>query len=145
VAAFVVVVGVVALVVADVDGVVVVVDDDVVADVFVVAEDDEGDVAVVAPLNPGSSLATITPTRAMDAAAAMTADCVIRRRRTRARSRDWGEYGSTFSFMWSSLEWDVVMQASASTAHPVAGLASPVIPFSQTAISPRTPRGHSPG
>ena len=95
-AAFVVVVGVVALVVADVDGVVVVVDDDVVADVFVVAE-------------------------------------------------DWGEYGSTFSFMWSSLEWDVVMQASASTAHPVAGLASPVIPFSQTAISPRTPRGHSPG
>jgi hypothetical protein len=85
VADFVVVKGVVVLVV-DVDGVVVVfLVDDAVADVFGAVEDDECDVAVVAPLDPGSSIATTPPTRAMDAAAAMTADCVIRRRRTRAR------------------------------------------------------------
>jgi hypothetical protein len=86
VADFVVAVGAVVLVVVDVDGVVVVVlADDVVAEVGVVAEDDERAVAFVALLVPGSSFATNTPTTAMDATAAITVDCVMRRRRIRAR------------------------------------------------------------
>jgi hypothetical protein len=85
VADFVVVVGAVVLVVVDVDGVVgVVLVEFVVADVFVVADDDERAAAFVA-LVPGSSFATTTPTRAMDATAAITVDCVMRRRRTWAR------------------------------------------------------------
>jgi hypothetical protein len=47
-------------------------------------------VAVVAVLEaPGCSLATTTPTIAVEAAAAITADCVIRRNRSLARRRAW--------------------------------------------------------
>ena len=81
---FVVVVGVVVVVVVLValaDG------EDVVRAVPVAVEDEEPvrEVAVSALLAPGFSLATRRPMRAVDAVAATTADCVIRRRRFRAR------------------------------------------------------------
>ena len=79
---FVVVVGVVVVVVVPV----VLVDDvDVVRAVLVDDEEPVCEVAVVALLVPECSFATRRPMRAVDAVAASTADCVIRRRRCRAR------------------------------------------------------------
>jgi hypothetical protein len=91
VADFVVVVGVVVLavvgvVVLVVVGVVVVVVVFVVpAPVVVEGEEPVREVTVSALLVPGCSLATRTPMTAVDAVAATTAVCVIRRRRNRAR------------------------------------------------------------
>jgi len=79
VADFVVEVGVVVVVVVLVvlaDG------EDVVPAVLVAVEDEE---AVCEAAVPAFSFATRRPTRAVDAVAATTADCVIRRRRRRAR------------------------------------------------------------
>ena len=81
---------------------------DVVVGVLVVtAEDVEpslDDVVVVVELDaallaPGCSLATTTPIRAVDAAAAITAERVMRRRRTLARWRESGECGPIGGFM----------------------------------------------
>jgi hypothetical protein len=102
-------VGVVVVVVL-VAGVVVVVvasDDDEVPSSDVTAEDVEpslDDVVVVVELDaallaPGCSLATTTPIRAVDAAAAITAERVMRRRRTLARWRESGECGPIDGFM----------------------------------------------
>ena len=102
-------VGVVVVVVL-VAGVVVVVvasDDDEVPSSDVTAEDVEpslDDVVVVVELDaallaPGCSLATTTPIRAVDAAAAITAERVMRRRRTLARWRESGECGPIGGFM----------------------------------------------
>jgi hypothetical protein len=81
VADFVVVVGVVVVVVV----LVVLADGE---DAVLVAVEDEElvcEVAVLALLVPECSFATRRPMRAVDAVAATTADCVIRRRRCRAR------------------------------------------------------------
>jgi hypothetical protein len=61
--------------------------EDVVRAVLAAVEDEEAvcEVAVPALLVPACSFATRRPTRAVDAVAATTADCVIRRRRRRAR------------------------------------------------------------
>jgi hypothetical protein len=61
--------------------------EDVVRAVLVAVEDEEAvcEAAVPALLVPACSFATRRPTRAVDAVAATTADCVIRRRRRRAR------------------------------------------------------------
>jgi hypothetical protein len=56
--------------------------EDVVPAVLVAVEDEE---AVCETAVPAFSFATRRPTRAVDAVAATTADCVIRRRRRRAR------------------------------------------------------------
>jgi hypothetical protein len=88
VADFVVVVGVVVVVVVVVAVPVVLVEGDVVVLVLLLACDDEEavrEVADAALLVPEFSLATRSPIRAVDAVAATTADCVIRRRRRRAR------------------------------------------------------------
>lgn len=80
----VVVVGVVVVVVV---GVLVVLADgeDAVRAVLVADEEPVCEVAVSALLVPECSFATRRPMRAVDAVAATTADCVIRRRRCRAR------------------------------------------------------------
>jgi len=57
------------------------------------------DVLEAALLAPGCSLATTTPIRAVDAAAAITAERVMRRRRTLARWRESGECGPMGGFM----------------------------------------------
>jgi hypothetical protein len=143
-----VVVGVVVVVVVVVAVVLVVL---VEGDVALLAlEDEEAGREVVllaALLVPGCSLATRRPMRAVDAVAATTADCVIRRRRRRARWRDWGELCPSVSFITSSHSLDDMMKSPRPTHHPTARLAPAVSRngayFSQGTISRRTPRGNS--
>ena len=135
---FVVVVGAVVVVVVPVVLVVVLVfvDGDEVVGAVVVAVADEEPVAEVADsalCAPGCSAATKRPMTAVDAVAATTADCVIRRRRRRARSRDWGEFGSSVSFITSSHLLDDVMKPSPPTPHPIARLA-PAVSGGQTSF-----------
>lgn len=143
-----VVVGVVVVVVVVVAVVLVVL---VEGDVALLAlEDEEAGREVVllaALLVPGCSLATRRPMRAVDAVAATTADCVIRRRRRRARWRDWGELAPSVSFITSSDSLDDMMKAAPPTLHPVARLVRAVSSgpthFSQSAFSRRTTGGDS--
>ena len=138
-----VVVGVVVVVVVVVAVVLVVL---VEGDVALLALEDEEAVceaAVPALLVPACSFATRRPTRAVDAVAATTADCVIRRRRRRARWRDWGELCPSVSFITSSHSLDDMMKSPRPTRHPTARLAPAVSHngayFSQGTISRRTP------
>jgi hypothetical protein len=87
VADLVVLVGVVVVVVVLVVLVVLVEDEGVLLAALLAPEDEEAvrEVADAALLVPGCSFATRKPMRAVDAVAATTADCVIRRRRRRAR------------------------------------------------------------
>jgi hypothetical protein len=133
-------------------GVVVVVVVVVVLVVFVVLV--EGDVVLLAALLaallvPGCSLETRRPMRAVDAVAATMADWVIRRRRRRARCRDWGELAPSVSFITSSDSFDDMMKAALPTLHPVARLVRAVssgpVHFSQSAFSRRTTEGDSAG
>ena len=97
--------------------------EDVVPAVLVAVEDEE---AVCEAAVPAFSFATRRPTRAVDAVAASTADCVIRRRRRRARWRDWGELCPSVSFITSSHSLDDMMKSPRPTDHPTARLAPAV-------------------
>ena len=130
--------------------VVVFVDDEAdVRAVVAAVEDDElmCELAVAALVDPGCSFATRTPMSASDAVAASATDPVIRRRRTWARWRDWGELRSTASNIAYSLSSDQVMKPSLPSAHPTARLASAVTRgrdgLSQTANSQLTWKGDS--
>jgi hypothetical protein len=137
---------------ADVEGgvVVVLVDDEAdVRAVVAAVEDDEPmcELAVAALVDPGCSFATRTPMSASDAVAASATDPVIRRRRTCARWRDWGELTSMASFIAHSLSSDQVMKPSLPSPHPTARLAPAVtrgrVGLSQIAISQLTTKGDS--
>jgi hypothetical protein len=150
VADLVVVVGVVVVVV--VVALVALVEGDVVLPVVLLALEDEEAVREMADatlLVPGCSFATRRPMRAVDAVAATTADCVIRRRRRRARCRDWGELAPSVSFITSSDSLVDTMKAALPTLHPVARLVRAVssgpVHFSQSAFSRRTTEGDSAG
>jgi hypothetical protein len=155
VADLVVVVGVVVVVVVVVVLVVfvVLVEGDVVLLAALLALEDEEPVRdavlLAALLVPGCSLETRRPMRAVDAVAATMADWVIRRRRRRARCRDWGELAPSVSFITSSDSFDDMMKAALPTLHPVARLVRAVssgpVHFSQSAFSRRTTEGDSAG